>query len=540
MSTQLTWNQVTRDIGLMTQILKNKNTGNTVLNNIIAELLLLVPKVSTFFDSEGGNALVNRVCNSKGKIISYHLQYHYYLNDDKKIKRVANLIHELTHVSCDLSYDRDMVNYNSANKRKPPAIVVGGIVDGITNTHGIKNEAARQDVRSNKSCVDILYENQSNAQKFLVFAQLNQPQKKEVKDKLNYILTQLNTEYDTCVNQILTYLVLWKVDRTTKFFRMIEQMALDAYIRRRDNAPLSSSVNIRTSLTALTLGNYREQAYTNANISIAKITNGINSSITLPGAMITVVKDKGDNNKNNKEKVLKKALEWLRRGKNGYTFLGATTGDDKLPINAYIKKDDPSIGYITKHGIHGVPTATLILTETMVSYRSKLILKGVPFMEDHNGINGFRGGHGKSQTKDFRLVADQIYDYYKPTYTVNAKSRRVLAAIFHEFGHILHQYLAPDDYFQLAEEHKLIVNGQGSPGVKARHKKIHELGKQVSQYAGTQDNRTGAPEFIAEVFSGLMMGLSYGDEVMAAYKSCGGPEAPKETAHVRTRKTKKG
>src|SRR5262249_49610415 len=58
---------------------------------------------------------------------------------------------------------------------------------------------------------------------------------------------------------------------------------------------------------------------------------------------------------------------------------------------------------------------------------------------------------GGARARPPRVIADRIYDYYKPTYTVSAKEKCALNQALHELGHIVHQLNSPHDYWLNAE-----------------------------------------------------------------------------------------
>ena len=59
--------------------------------------------------------------------------------------------------------------------------------------------------------------------------------------------------------------------------------------------------------------------------------------------------------------------------------------------------------------------------------------------------------------------------------------------------------------------------------------KVTSIARGVSGYASSHPC-----EFIAEVFSGLMMGVPYSQDILNAYAACGGPQLDAGMAHVRT------
>ena len=144
-------------------------------------------------------------------------------------------------------------------------------------------------------------------------------------------------------------------------------------------------------------------------------------------------------------------------------------------------------------------------------------------------------GTGVTTTR-MQLVSTIIHDEYAKTQASSAADMRVRAAIMHEFGHIFHQLLAPSHYFALASVAILSTKTQGELAglanyalfpdrpslqeMKAFVVAVKAQGARVSEYAGKMDNLN---EFVAEVFAGLAMGLSYDDDVMTTYQQLGGP-----------------
>jgi hypothetical protein len=144
-----------------------------------------------------------------------------------------------------------------------------------------------------------------------------------------------------------------------------------------------------------------------------------------------------------------------------------------------------------------------------------------------------------------RLLCDDVHDYYKPTLTVDASKRRAITAIYHEFGHIFHQLQSPIHYFGLANLVKVFNAGTGGYAGHANYNTfptspsfatldgfltaIKQHGQTVSQYASSHPN-----EFIAETFSGLMMGVPINADTQGAYQALGGPMPTTGMVHVRT------
>jgi hypothetical protein len=122
----------------------------------------------------------------------------------------------------------------------------------------------------------------------------------------------------------------------------------------------------------------------------------------------------------------------------------------------------------------------------------------------------------------------------------DAKSEcRILAMVFHEFGHLLHQMMSASHYFALGalgvlqSKHNsefpthrflyLFSNGN-QIAMKAFHEGIKKYAAlHVGVYASDRE-----PEIVAEIFSGLMMGVVYEKGAMDIYEAFGGFLPPKE------------
>jgi hypothetical protein len=136
------------------------------------------------------------------------------------------------------------------------------------------------------------------------------------------------------------------------------------------------------------------------------------------------------------------------------------------------------------------------------------------------------------------IIANYLHKYIRGSNNYEKSRRRTLTAVFHEFGHVFHQLASPSHYFVLGEfsflwsktQGELLKNAPyhelwrlfpGFPSV-AYMKKFHQglaryVSAHVSSYAAGRE-----PEIVAEVFSGLMMGITFPPEVLALYRALGG------------------
>lgn len=122
-----------------------------------------------------------------------------------------------------------------------------------------------------------------------------------------------------------------------------------------------------------------------------------------------------------------------------------------------------------------------------------------------------------------RGVADQVYDDHRKwklnparwalairnRYQASKVSAKATAVVVHELGHILHERLSPAKFW----ENKKV----GAPGVRV------DLATQVSSYLYNNNY----DEFVAEVFTGLIHGKTYSEDVMREYVAQGGPDVPR-------------
>jgi hypothetical protein len=121
--------------------------------------------------------------------------------------------------------------------------------------------------------------------------------------------------------------------------------------------------------------------------------------------------------------------------------------------------------------------------------------------------------------KDRRGVADQVYDTKRKsvmhpvrwmqgeaTYQESKTSAKGAAAVVHEIGHLIHEHRSKNEFW----EHKK----KGADIIPST------LSKKISSYAFNNNY----DELVAEVFTGLVHGKTYTQDVMAAYKAMGGPE----------------
>lgn len=250
---------------------------------------------------------------------------------------------------------------------------------------------------------------------------------------------------------------------------------------------------------------------------------------SVAGRSVVVYKANDDPHKNDKWKRCKEAIENL------------AAGYDDFPT-------DIAVYLHTVEGIE-LPSLGYALFEND-QYKLRIFIGSAAY--NHRALHPptktyARGGY--TATGGQRLVKDQVKDYYAPTWTKNSNHKMALCLVYHELGHAIHQWKSPSSYFSLKDQHEEIGSGRRGEDGKRRgdqellgwaNRKKTALGrihdaysvmaeKKVSSWAGAM----GLPEIVAEMYSGLVMGVPFGDEAMELYAKLQGPMPPVASRHVR-------
>ena len=109
-----------------------------------------------------------------------------------------------------------------------------------------------------------------------------------------------------------------------------------------------------------------------------------------------------------------------------------------------------------------------------------------------------------------RGIADHSYDGTTVWFGNPKQVAMTAAVIIHEMGHVLHEFSSPGIFWDLK------VDASAQPYAALVGWPAQALA--VSQYA-----TTNALEFVAETFTGMMLGKTYAPVVIAAYGALGGP-----------------
>jgi len=144
-------------------------------------------------------------------------------------KRVANLVHELTHTNVQDAFGGDYVNYSDAPDAKR-----GALPGAVVGKGRIQNEGPRQDARRNDAA-DMAIVARLRRLHGLAQADKHLPPSglAEVLNQLDYGMKSPHLEYDTVVNQMLVWCHFWNVSGESAFLTELQQVATEALAERQ-------------------------------------------------------------------------------------------------------------------------------------------------------------------------------------------------------------------------------------------------------------------------------------------------------------------
>ena len=151
----------------------------------------------------------------------------------------GNLLHELTHIAVFKSYKKDFINYksdaNNVNKNDYKWDKTGNFAVNMSDRMlGWRDPAWEKRLLDNLFALDGAVTNSG----------LPDGHKKQLSEKIRFkAMPEVNWEYDTVINQMLTWLHLWGYPLTaakgspqapeTAFWAQVNRLAADAQARRR-------------------------------------------------------------------------------------------------------------------------------------------------------------------------------------------------------------------------------------------------------------------------------------------------------------------
>ncbi|CAN7199558.1 hypothetical protein [Duganella sp. Dugasp56] len=148
---------------------------------------------------------------------------------------LANIVHELTHMACYISYDNDFLCWHPTARVKPARTYsrAGG-------TGYVTNQEALQAPEKDALAPLLILGQQIKA--CIAGSDLSATKKKMVVDKMEYGTTMYaGVEFDPCVNNVLGWLVEWGYPKrpslftsrnANQLFNAVEQVAYEQYKKR--------------------------------------------------------------------------------------------------------------------------------------------------------------------------------------------------------------------------------------------------------------------------------------------------------------------
>jgi len=200
------------------------------LKQIITEALAQAQFAKSWADTHGvGGSATARF--KKGACDGFDVKYSY--------GDIGNLVHELTHIAAFRSYKRDFVGYQSKNVTTCRAEYKW---DGA-EVYAI-NMGDRMAGWADKEWQGKFLDHLSTLRAGLAASGLPEAQKTKIQDKISYAYSAyVDFEYETVLNQILTWLHLWGYPLTaavgspqapqTAYWKNVNQLATEAFKRRQ-------------------------------------------------------------------------------------------------------------------------------------------------------------------------------------------------------------------------------------------------------------------------------------------------------------------
>jgi hypothetical protein len=183
----------------------------------------------------------------------------------------------------------------------------------------------------------------------------------------------------------------------------------------------------------------------------------------------------------------------------GFELLGAAghAGVVDEPIHLYLTDKAGVMNVAFVGDAAGGQTVTIFLGPRVHHAQRKM--KNPP-MQIEGGITA--GGRARG-------IADQEYDGTTVWFGNPKQVAMITAVTVHEMGHVLHEYNNPGIFWDLKVDRT--AQQHNATGWMA-----HAM--DVSQYA-----TNNALEFVAETFTGTILGKNYAGPLMGAYAALGGP-----------------
>ncbi|KAF7769735.1 hypothetical protein PCIT_a2627 [Pseudoalteromonas citrea] len=163
------------------------------LKLIISEVLAITPLVIDWINVQTSGSAVCRY--KPDNVRQYEVRYQF--------GNIGNLVHELTHVAVNESYNLDFINYSNRASIDLPDRELD-ILGRCKNEDLRQTKQMSQSMNTTKSDILMRIKGWTDAS-----TELSQIQKSEISNKLIYGMINPHKEADTVLNQILVWLFEW-------------------------------------------------------------------------------------------------------------------------------------------------------------------------------------------------------------------------------------------------------------------------------------------------------------------------------------------
>ncbi|GAA4525416.1 hypothetical protein [Amycolatopsis samaneae] len=216
--------QVTRDLERLRALQENEDL-DPQLRAVLAEVIAAADSVVRWNPAIPTSGHAHPSYSDDGVRNGFLVAYQGATEDEAQ--RLGNLVHELTHIAVYLGLDRSFVNYRHPDQ--------AAVQDSLpAEQDGME---ARQGRLMVGAANEVLIENLQELERLLPpdggLRSDEQGAAQQVREKLRYGLMTPHKEYDTVLNQILTWTNLWGSDRRTPFYRRLVELATQARERRQ-------------------------------------------------------------------------------------------------------------------------------------------------------------------------------------------------------------------------------------------------------------------------------------------------------------------
>ncbi|XXF79280.1 hypothetical protein P2318_05870 [Myxococcaceae bacterium GXIMD 01537] len=178
-------------------------------------------------------------------------------------------------------------------------------------------------------------------------------------------------------------------------------------------------------------------------------------------------------------------------------------------MHIYCTSDDTSYGFVDRTSDELQPaTGHVLLGKSVTLYRPMEEDEALTIGDTKCKVRGGLTSGGR------RLVADQVYEATNGGTAAKQKAA-LLTCCYHELGHVLHAY-DPDSIYYDGQDLKTKL----FPG---KQRDTYDLSRTYVSEWSLYGSDVVPSEFVAEVFSGLMMGLSFHQLAITFYNMVSGP-----------------